>query len=316
MLHEVGRALVAGGEQHGDGRQEPGDRPDRGGHQLGADARHAREIDVRRRGPNGIAESGVPEQPPQAERDDRYHDEDEHLARGDLDVEAGMPGPGEWERELRLQGPSPVLGQGERDGLAQLGDPDRRDEHDDARRAEQTPDHGELDDGAGQRSHQQRADERGPVGPVVLAGHDGEQRGRGDAHVADREVDDSVRPVDEHDAHRDQRDDHSADDTLEEQVPRDDGREHQPPSVPKNTARARSSRSSRSRACAFEPHLTLLEEDRTIGDRERDIERLLDDDHRLTARLEVLDDFQESLHHDRREARATARRSSAARARG
>ena len=77
--------------------------------------------------------------------------------------------------------------------------------------------------------------------------------------------------------------------------------EHQPPSVPKNTARARSSRSSSSCAGALEPHLALLEEDRAVGDRERDVERLLDDEHRLPAFLQPVDELEHALHDDRRE---------------
>ena len=126
----------------------------------------------------------------------------------------------------------------------------------------------------------------------------------GTPEVADREVDDPARPVDEHDAHRDERDDQAADDADEQQVPRDDrlSASHQPPSVPKNTARARSSRSSSSCGGALEPHLALLEEDRPVGDRERDVERLLDDEHRLAARLQLVDELEQALHDDRREA--------------
>src|SRR6185312_5180598 len=76
--------------------------------------------------------------------------------------------------------------------------------------------------------------------------HDPEERGGGDADAADREVDDARRAVDQHDAHGDERRDEAADDALEHQVPGEHGGEgHQPPSVPKKTARARSPRSSR-----------------------------------------------------------------------
>src|SRR5690349_1835376 len=72
--------------------------------------------------------------------------------------------------------------------------------------------------------------------------HDPEERGGGDADAADREVDDARRAVDQHDAHGDERGDEAADDALEHQVPGEHGGEgHQPPSVPKKTARSPSS---------------------------------------------------------------------------
>ena len=125
----------------------------------------------------------------------------------------------------------------------------------------------------------------------------------GHADVADREVDDPARPVDEHDAHRDERGDQPADDALEDQVPGDDR-------CASVISRPRSRRTPRGRGRRvrggparrpFELHLALLEEDRPVGDRERDVERLLDDDHRLAARLQLLDDLEQALHDDRRE---------------
>ena len=56
------------------------------------------------------------------------------------------------------------------------------------------------------------ADEREPVRQLVaLPTMIGEQRGRRDAELADREVDDAARPVDEHDAHRHDGDDQPVD---------------------------------------------------------------------------------------------------------
>ena len=76
----------------------------------------------------------------------------------------------------------------------------------------------------------------------------------------------------------------------------------QPPSRPRNTARARSSRSSSSRAVALEADLALLEEDRPVGHGEGHVERLLDDDDRHALALQPLDDAEQLLDHDRREA--------------
>ena len=55
--------------------EEAGDRPDRGRHQLRADAGQPGEVGVRRRRAHRVAERGVAEQPPQPDRDDRHDDE-------------------------------------------------------------------------------------------------------------------------------------------------------------------------------------------------------------------------------------------------
>src|SRR5437879_6568102 len=50
---------------------------------------------------------------------------------------------------------------------------------------------------------------------------------------------------------------------------------------------------------AFEPDLTLLHEHGPVGDRQRDVHRLLDDDHGDPTCLERLDGAEQLLHHDR-----------------
>src|SRR5581483_2282593 len=52
---------------------------------------------------------------------------------------------------------------------------------------------------------------------------------------------------------------------------------------------------------ALVPHLALLEEDGAVRDRQRDVERLLDDQHRLTACLQLLDRLEQTLHDDGRQ---------------
>ena len=52
------------------------------------------------------------------------------------------------------------------------------------------------------------------------------------------------------------------------------------PPCPRNTARARSSRSAQLLGRALEAHLALLEEHGAVGDRQRHVQRLLDDDDR------------------------------------
>src|SRR5581483_897470 len=51
----------------------------------------------------------------------------------------------------------------------------------------------------------------------------------------------------------------------------------------------------------LEAHLTLLEEDGAVGHRQCDVQRLLDDEHRLAPCLQLLDRRQQTLHHDRRQ---------------
>src|SRR5215208_628114 len=51
----------------------------------------------------------------------------------------------------------------------------------------------------------------------------------------------------------------------------------------------------------LEAHLTLLEEHRAVGDRQCDVERLLDDDDRHPFALEALDHPEQLLDQDRRE---------------
>ncbi len=218
---------------------------------------------------------------------------------------------GDRARVRGLQRPGAVVGQRERDRLAQLGDADRRDQHDHARRLEQPPDHRELDDRAGERAdgpaqRSATASTASACLPAITAS----SAAAGTPRSPTAKLMTRRRAVHEHDAHRDQRDDQPADDADEDEVPGDDGRErHQPPSVPKNTARARSSRSSRSVGGALEAHLALLQEDRPVGDRERDVERLLDDDHRLAARLELARPARACAARRAARARARARRS-------
>src|SRR2546421_11191940 len=52
---------------------------------------------------------------------------------------------------------------------------------------------------------------------------------------------------------------------------------------------------------SLELHLALLEEDRPVRDLERDVERLLHDDHRLVPGLERVDELEHALDDDRRE---------------
>ncbi len=72
--------------------------------------------------------------------------------------------------------------------------------------------------------------------------------------------------------------------------------------MPRNTARTRSSRLASSRDDPLEAHLALLEEHGAVGELQRDVERLLDDDDRHALLLQPVDDAQQVLHDDGREA--------------
>ena len=109
----------------------------------------------------------------------------------------------------------------------------------------------------------------------------------GEAHVRDGEVDDPCRPVDEDEAHREQAVHQPVDTPVGDDCWVSVERRH---SVdPRNTARARSSRSASSRAGPVEADRALLEEDGPVGDGERDVQGLLDDHHRLPGLLEPLE---------------------------
>ena len=89
----------------------------------------------------------------------------------------------------------------------ELGDADRRHEHDDARRVEQPADHRGLD--RARRTRRRRA--RRPSAPASSASgtattSSASERRRERPEVADREVDDAARAVDQHDADREQPD--------------------------------------------------------------------------------------------------------------
>jgi hypothetical protein len=76
------------------------------------------------------------------------------------------------------------------DGERELGDADRRHEHDHARCAEQPADDDQLDDRAVDGSDGEGHAQRQPIGHAVVHVQDHQQPGADEAHVADREVDD------------------------------------------------------------------------------------------------------------------------------
>ena len=182
--------------------------------------------------------------------------------------------------------------------------PMRRDEQDDARRVEEPADHGELD--ARRQQPAPADDQRRMADHVVPApvehGLGEDHRGQR-ADLAVREVDDPGRPVDQHDADAEHPVHQAEHDAVEEHlVGRGPRREVEVVRgrstctrlirlrLPRNTARTRSSRSSSSCGRALEADLALLHEHGPVGERERDVDRLLDDHHRRALRLAALDD--------------------------
>ena len=199
--------LSAGDQDHRERGQEPGDRPHRGRHQLRVDARHAREVGVLGRRLDRAPDQRAVEEPRRARARRRHDDEDASCASGDAHPErrrstscrppAGRSAP--KSVDLRVRGD---------DRERELRDADGR------RRARSTR-------GA---ENSRRITTSSMIAPKsvpttsepMAASQNGmsysideqrEQARTDQAHVADREVDDAGRAVDQHDAHREQTDD-------------------------------------------------------------------------------------------------------------
>ena len=134
-------------------------------------------------------------------------------------------------------------------------------------------------------------DQGDPEGDVVLEDEQGEDDRADHAHVADGEVDDPRRPVDEHDADGDDGDGQPLDDPVVDDLRVD------PTRRPASGRHLSAEEDGSSQVVALhqlgdgtlEAHLALLHEDGPVGDGGRDVERLLDDDHRDALALEALD---------------------------
>ena len=174
---------------------------------------HATDVHAQQRGPVGAARArahGDPhvrvaqereQQAGHRERRDHRHQltgvEDERL-----DVEAEVEREGQ---ELRRERGVEEAGDRFPDAGEQLGETDRGDHEDQARRACEPADHEELDRGTEHDGDDQRQRHRDPVRPAAQHDErDAQARGDG-AEVGLREVDHAVRPVDEHEPEREQR---------------------------------------------------------------------------------------------------------------
>ncbi len=279
---------------------------------FGTDAEEAGEVGVLGGGLHRFAQRRPVEQPSEAEGDERDHDEDrelraEHADPGDVvhgsdrHREADAGARRSRGRRDRIASESWAMPMVATSTITRGASNSRRITASSTIAPYRTPTSRPID-------------RRQPERHAVLRHEEREETGADEAEVGDREVDDPRGPVDEHDAHRHEPEHHPGDGAVEEELPGEPTLEQRrvhaghPPSWPRNTARARSSRSSSSRAFALEAHLALLEEDGAVGHRQGHVERLLDDDDRGALALEPLDDLQQLLHHDRRRDRARARR--------
>ena len=98
-----GAAVVGRDQDHGEGGDEPGDGPDRGGDDLRVDSLHASQVGVLGRCLDRATDQGAVEEPPERERHQRYHDEHRELRTGDPDAEHVAPGVVDcrWVRRAR-----------------------------------------------------------------------------------------------------------------------------------------------------------------------------------------------------------------------
>ncbi len=267
ILH-AGRRPAAGQQAHRERGQQSTHHPHDRGDGAGSDAGQSSEGCVVGRRGDRLAERGAVEPQRQSERDDRHHDQCLDLRPSDGDAGDGEFGADRsGERDLRSVGRHVgELGVG---GGEKLGKTDRRHEQDHPRLVEESPDDGEVDGQADRHAEQQTDGEGGPERPAPLHHQQRKERGAGQAHVADREIDDLGRPVRQDDPERQQTDVEAVDDAVEyhlagrELLPERRKRsehigenvaeqlaeqlaEHHPPSDPRKTARARSSRSASS----------------------------------------------------------------------
>ena len=153
-------------------------------------------------------------------------------------------------RRVRLAAGAGSRGTRAGDAVRELGDADRGDEHDHPRRVEQPADDDQLDDAPKPVPHDERGrPARRQYGNPNVDHEHGEQGGADQPDRADGEVDDARRAVHEHHAHGEHPDRQPADRAVEDELRRDPGGQHgSAVPAPRNTARARSSRSASSAA--------------------------------------------------------------------
>ena len=179
--------------------------------------------------------------------------------------------------------------------------PIERDEQDDSRRSEETAHDQQFERRTEHRPDGDAGDEREPERDVPVDDEAVQERGGEAAHLADREVDDARRTEDQDHADGHHRVGEAGHRPREQDLSRDVEGDHAGSSAGQEDRTGEVVARRQFLGRPNEADLTLLHEHRTIGDRERDVQRLLDDDHRQALFLERADDLEHLLHDDRRE---------------
>ena len=196
---EVLRRLL---QDRDEGGEHAGEAPGEGAHPGREDARHPGCFRVRRRGADAAAEAGELEEEADGDHDDRRQDEHAGVGGGDdqgAEAEVRQPD------RLRVGGAGAGLAvDGEREQHEELADTEGRDDGHDCRGLAEAADDGSLGERGGPRRDGEGQQEREPVGDVPLDDLDAEERRREGADLAVGEVDDAVRAVDQHQAHREE----------------------------------------------------------------------------------------------------------------
>ena len=234
-------------------RQQTRNDPSDGRDDLGADGGEPGQVGVGGRGPNCPSLRRALEIVGEGRGEDGDNDDHDQLGATHSEPE-NLPPAGERHRVPARYRHFDV-GQRDLEQLAELGDSDGGDQEYDPWGAEQPGDHGEFQSGGGQAARYHRDNGRGPEWPAVGEHQQGQQAGRQHAERSHREVDDPASPVDQHDAESQQADEQAVDHPEVDDLAGQRDGQHQvssrsvcrpvAASRPKNTARAKSSRSKR-----------------------------------------------------------------------
>ena len=267
---------VLHGEHHGDdGRERARDEHGAADDAVRADAEQARSAEVHRRRAHLQADRRARQQQlEQQQADDRDDDRDD----GDLaDVDARDRHRAVERRERR--GDLPERAEREqRDALQQECDRERRDEHHRGRLRAQRPEHEQVHRDR-EREHDAEAEENpDPARQIPLRG-EGERVGAGHDQLPVREVDEAQHAEDEADPDRHQRVDAAERERVGERLPVDveDGERHA------RYAATSLSVSPASSGAEREPQLAVRDHVRAVGERDRALRALLDEQHREAA---------------------------------
>ena len=182
-----------------EGGEAAGDGPRQRRHASDRHRRQPRRVRVGGGGADGKTVARVPQEDRNRSDGDGTEHEHRRVRRRDqesAEVERGKP------RRLRVQRAGACLGAGHRlESEQQSRRTERRHHAHEAGDVAEPPDHGDLGEGAGSGPQHQRQRQDQPVHEVPAHHRHAEQGGGERAGLAVGEVDDSVRTVDEHQAH-------------------------------------------------------------------------------------------------------------------